>query len=70
MKNTKMHKNNKFYEEYAFYIKQNVRRRICYNQECKKCKNDCKQSFRVEIICCLNRKIKVQRKRKNGRKGK
>ena len=66
MKNKKNRKSKKFFEEYEFYIKQNIRRRICYNKECKQCKNDCKQSFRVEIVCCPNKKI--IRKRNNGKK--
>lgn len=65
MKNMKIRKNNKYFEEYEFYIKKKKRRIICYNEECKKCKNDCKQSFRVEIICCPNMKILKKRNKKN-----
>ena len=39
-------------EEYAFFIKKGIRRRICYCEMCKACVHDCKQSFRVQEISC------------------
>ena len=44
----KMSKQQK--EEWAFFL--NERNRITYNDLCRKCVHDCKQSFRVEIIEC------------------
>ena len=44
----------KFCEEWAFYIKPGTRKRIVFNEKCKKCMHECKQSYRVEIIACKN----------------
>ena len=49
----------KFCEEWAFYIKPGIRKRVTFNEKCKKCKHDCKQSYRVEIIVCKNFNKKV-----------
>lgn len=38
-------------EEMAFYINKKTNK-IQYNERCKECKNNCKQSFRAEIIRC------------------
>lgn len=51
----------KFCEEWAFYIKLGQRKRVVFNEKCKKCMHECKQSYRVEIIACKNfikRKVK------------
>lgn len=44
----------KFCEEWAFYIKPGTRKRIVFNEKCKKCMHECKQSYRAEIIACKN----------------
>ena len=49
----------RFCEEWAFYIKPGIRKRVTFNEKCKKCKHDCKQSYRVEIIVCKNFNKKV-----------
>ena len=36
--------------EWAFFL--NHRNRITYNELCRKCVHDCKQSFRVEVTAC------------------
>lgn len=45
-----MAKSKKWHEENAFFI--NDKGRIQYNDICKGCKKDCKQSFRVTIMQC------------------
>ena len=42
----------KFKKEWQFFLNEN--NRITYNEHCKKCKNNCKQSFRARIISCPN----------------
>ena len=37
-------------EEWAFFL--NDRNRITYNDLCRKCRRECKQSFRAQIIDC------------------
>lgn len=45
-----LNKHNK--KEWKFFFdRKNV---IEYNEQCKKCNNKCKQSFRAEIISCPN----------------
>ena len=44
------HATKKFKEEWAFYI--NDKGWIQYNDICKGCKKDCKQSFRVTVMQC------------------
>lgn len=39
-------------QEYAFFL--NDKGRISYNELCKRCKGDCKQSFRAIVIECKN----------------
>ena len=46
-------------QELAFFL--NDRGRVAYNELCRRCRNDCKQSFRVTIIEC--RKYKSKRAR-------
>lgn len=41
----------KKFEDQLFLDNKN---RYCFNSKCKKCKHSCKQSFRVEIVCCPN----------------
>ena len=36
--------------EWSLFL--NDRNRICYNELCRRCVNDCKQSFRVVVISC------------------
>lgn len=43
----------KFKNEWAFFINPKTAR-ITYNKLCNKCECDCKQSYRVEVICCLD----------------
>lgn len=43
-------KHNK--KEWKFF--QNPKNIIEYNEQCKKCNNKCKQSFRAELISCPN----------------
>ncbi len=37
-------------QEWALFL--NYRNRIIYNELCRKCQHDCKQSFRVSLIEC------------------
>jgi hypothetical protein len=37
-------------DEWAFFINSKGRRQ--FNKQCKRCKYDCKQSFRAEIVRC------------------
>lgn len=46
-------------QELAFFL--NDRGRVAYNVLCRRCRNDCKQSFRVTVIEC--RKYKSKRAR-------
>ena len=46
-------------QELAFFL--NDRGRVVYNELCRRCRNDCKQSFRVTVIEC--RKYKSKRAR-------
>lgn len=45
-------------QEWNFFINPNTGRRT-YNKLCRKCHNDCKQSYRVIIVHC--RKFKSKR---------
>lgn len=49
-------------EEWAFFL--NARNRITYNELCRKCENDCKQSFRAVVVLCPNYKSKRRKERK------
>lgn len=46
-------------QELAFFL--NDRGRVAYNELCRRCRNDCKQSFRATVIEC--RKYKSKRAR-------
>ena len=37
-------------QEWALFL--NDRNRIIYNELCRKCRNDCKQSFRCIVVLC------------------
>jgi len=37
-------------QEWALFL--NERNRITYNELCRKCSNDCKQSFRCIVVLC------------------
>ena len=39
-------------QEWALFL--NDRNRIIYNELCRKCRNDCKQSFRCIVVLCPN----------------
>ena len=49
-------------EEWALFL--NYRNRITYCELCRKCRNNCKQSFRALVIECPNFQRK-ERKKKN-----
>jgi len=40
----------KFKEEWQFFL--NKYNRLTYNENCKQCENDCKQSFRALLVKC------------------
>ena len=55
---------NKYKQEWQFFL--DDRNRMKYNELCKKCERECKQSFRAIIIDCpFERK---NRKKKGGEK--
>lgn len=41
----------KLKREWDFFISPKTGRRT-YNDLCRKCRNDCKQSFRAIVVCC------------------
>ena len=42
-------------QDWALFL--NERNRITYNELCRKCSNDCKQSFRcIVVLCPISRK--------------
>lgn len=49
--------------EWSLFL--NHRNRITYNDLCRKCVNNCKQSFRVTVALCRRFKRK-ERKKSNG----
>ena len=48
-------------EEWAFFL--NDKGRIIYNEMCRKCERDCKQSFRAVIISCPEYDSKRRKKK-------
>ena len=44
---------NKRRLEWSFFL--NDRSRITYNELCRKCQHECKQSFRAVVVDCHNR---------------
>ena len=49
-------------EEWNFFL--NNRGRITYNELCRKCERDCKQSFRATIIQCPEYNSKRAKKKR------
>ena len=49
-------------QELGFFL--NDQGRIEYNELCRKCDRDCKQSFRAEIISCPEYNSKRKKKKK------
>ncbi len=47
---------NKRKQEWALFL--NERNRITYNDLCRRCANDCKQSYRSTVIQCRKYKSK------------
>lgn len=43
--------------EWAFFIDEKTGRRT-YNEKCRKCIYECKQSFRAQVVCCPKNKSK------------
>lgn len=50
-------------EENSFFL--NDRGRISYNELCRKCDRDCKQSFRAVIISCPEYNSKRRKKKQH-----
>ena len=48
-------------EEWAFFL--NDKGRITYNELCRKCERDCKQSFRAVTISCPEYDSKRRKKK-------
>lgn len=48
-------------EEWAFFLSD--KGRITYNELCRKCERDCKQSFRAVIISCPEYDSKRRKKK-------
>lgn len=48
-------------QEWALFL--NVRNRITYNGLCRKCSNDCKQSFRCIVVYCPKYLSKGERRK-------
>ena len=46
--------NKKFKQENAFFLRTGERTRFCINDTCKACANECKQSWRAELVACQN----------------
>ena len=55
----------KYKQEWAFFL--DHRNRMKYNELCKKCEKECKQSFRAVIIDCPYQK-KIKHRKGSGRK--
>ena len=53
---------NKLKKELAFFL--NERGRRSYNGLCRKCQNECKQSFRAVIIDCPHYRSKRSKRKK------
>ena len=47
-------------EEMNFFLDEHGR--ISYNEQCRKCERDCKQSFRAIIVCCPEYNSKRRKK--------
>lgn len=55
----------KFCKEWIFFIKPGQRRRFTFNDKCRKCQNDCKQSYKCILINCNFYKPKRKREEPN-----
>lgn len=51
-------------DTYQFFINPKTGRRT-YSELCRKCCNDCKQSYRAKIIQCKPCKLKVSKRTKS-----
>ncbi|SFP41956.1 hypothetical protein SAMN05216343_10757 [Oscillibacter sp. PC13] len=45
-----MSRSQKWKDEWAFFLDTDGRRK--YNDQCRRCIHDCKQSFRTEVVAC------------------
>ncbi len=54
-----MSRSQKWKLEWAFFLDSDGRRK--YNEQCRRCVHDCKQSFRVTIVSCPVYKSKRSR---------
>ena len=54
-----MSRSQKWKLEWAFFLDADGRRK--YNEQCRRCVHDCKQSFRVTIVSCPIYKSKRSR---------
>ena len=54
-------------QEWSLFL--NERNRITYNGLCRKCRNDCKQSFRCIVVLCP-KYLSKRRTKKNEANGK
>lgn len=45
-----MSRSRKWKDEWAFFLGTDGRRK--YNDRCRRCIHDCKQSFRTEVVAC------------------
>ena len=54
---------NKRRLEWSFFL--NDRSRITYNELCRKCRHECKQSFRVIVVDCPKYLSKRSKKKDN-----
>lgn len=51
--------------EWGFFL--NDRNRVTYNPLCRKCRRDCKQSFRVDMVGCPHYFSKKGKVKNDGR---
>lgn len=51
----------KFKAEWEFFINPKTGF-VTYNKKCKNCQNECKQSFRVDVVFCATYKKKLHSK--------
>ncbi len=55
-------------QEWSFFIDEQTGRRT-YNELCRKCIHNCKQSYRAVIICCRKFKAKRQKYYRSDKEG-
>lgn len=58
----------KFKKENSFFLKGKSRQKLVFNEKCKKCVCDCKQSWHVSVVCCPYYKATQKGSCKNGKK--